>query len=436
MGPITVAILSGVAAGIGALLARRKPSEAERSKQPEERPGAATTTARRKLPPAPKGRPVQAKKFARKWLKRFAELVSPKPPPQDEKQLGRPTGDPSLSVKMAKVVNLLNRPLFYIGPLLLLWLVVDVWMRWFLAAETYAPISRYARLAVGVLAPAAVGYWTNWLAIKMLFHPRRKNAVWQGLVPARRPELVETMSQGIRERLISPEIIRDYLHKTGLLRELTSNLGHATKNVVDDPKFRQELQRLVYGRIYAFCTEPETRRAAKELADRKLREWLGHSFTRRLVAVLWGRKIEALVREEVRAFLEEIPSAMKKAFGKIDNWLDALPNLVGEHGEAIEQGVSEVIVKGMNSIDINEIVKSQLEGMDVAEFEKMLTDPVASEIVFIQTCGGLFGALVGLAIMWPPLLFGLLGCGVALFAVYRRTREAPERTVGDPSTAL
>lgn len=74
---------------------------------------------------------------------------------------------------------------------------------------------------------AIIGYFTNWLAIKMLFRPYRK---WRflgipvpftpGLLPSRREEIAEKVGVVISEQLINQEELKRTLSETHLQKEL------------------------------------------------------------------------------------------------------------------------------------------------------------------------------------------------------------------------
>jgi len=61
--------------------------------------------------------------------------------------------------------------------------------------------------------------------------------------------------------------------------------------------------------------------------------------------------------------------------------------------------------------------------MDPSALEHLLTANISAELVFIQTSGGIFGFLVGLAILYPFLRPVFLLAGLVLWVVYLRTVE-------------
>ena len=97
----------------------------------------------------------------------------------------------------------------------------------------YAALRNWVAPWEVIIGSAAIGFWTNWLAIKMIFHPRKRNLVWQGLIPARREELVNDLAKGISEKLFSGSIAREALEQSGILRDVINRFiittGYVTR---------------------------------------------------------------------------------------------------------------------------------------------------------------------------------------------------------------
>ena len=408
-----VSLAVGTAIGVLAAWLSKKASEQEEPKQASRPAGPAAAS------PPPRAMPVG--KFLLKWLAKFLEHFAPKAS-EAVPESAPATPVVPFSLKIARAVNLLSKPFFVAGPLLLASLVFKLIGPYVMSPAAYGSVVAATAPVLVILTPAVVGFWTNWLAVKMLFHPRQSNAVWHGLVPARKAELAEQMALGIRNRLISPEIIRDFLKKNALVQELTGTLLEATKGVVDAPAFRQELKDLLYAQAHAFCTSPKTRQSAAKFVRQHVGQWTGKGFMERLLVLsrsLWGPTLERKVVE----MLPNIPKALDSVFDQLNAQLDKAPGLLEQKGEKIEEVITQVLVDGIRQLDFKTIVHEQLQKMDEADLEDMLTGSVVDEIVFIQTSGGLFGALVGLTVVWPSLLLAFAGGGAALWVLYLRTAK-------------
>ncbi|MFT4902277.1 MAG: uncharacterized membrane protein YheB (UPF0754 family) [Lentimonas sp.] len=91
--------------------------------------------------------------------------------------------------------------------------------------------------ALLILTPfitAAIGWFTNWVAIKMLFHPRVPMRIfcwhWQGLIPRRQPQLAAESAEIIEREILQQHMILNEIRKI----DLSPYLEQASKRLVWD----------------------------------------------------------------------------------------------------------------------------------------------------------------------------------------------------------
>lgn len=360
--------------------------------------------------------------YVLKWLHHLVACIgaaaAPIAVPVAEAPVAAPRRAPSLVIM--DLLNRFDRPLYWSGYLLLLWMLVDPFMPALLSPELLPRYSVYASTLISVLAPAAVGYWTNYLAIRMLFHPRRRNALWWGLIPARREDLVERIAAGILERLISPEIVSRYLHDSALVPQLVAHSSRVVRETIDDPEFRRDTKGLLYGYVHELVNSPSTREAVRALVAAKINAWTGQTWDEKLAELakgLWAPKVQQAILE----VLPEIPRALDGLFEHWDALLARLPASIEKADPRIEAVLTRLIVEGIHSLNLKAIIGAQLARMDESALEEMLTGPVNRELRFIMTSGGLFGILVGFALSWPWLRIVLVAAGVMLALLYVAT---------------
>lgn len=79
---------------------------------------------------------------------------------------------------------------------------------------------------------AAIGWFTNWVAIKMLFHPRVPKRVlfwkWQGLIPRRQSQLAKESAEIIEREILQQHMILNEIRKI----EMTPYLETAAHKIV------------------------------------------------------------------------------------------------------------------------------------------------------------------------------------------------------------
>jgi uncharacterized membrane protein YheB (UPF0754 family) len=75
-------------------------------------------------------------------------------------------------------------------------------------------------LCLTPLLTAAIGWFTNWVAIKMLFHPRKPlcfpGFTWQGLIPRRQQQLAQEAAEIIEREILQQHSIQEEIRKIEL----------------------------------------------------------------------------------------------------------------------------------------------------------------------------------------------------------------------------
>ncbi len=365
------------------------------------------------------------KKFWHKWLSIIKTNLQDQSDAAGSGEKPAKTGEKQkpLSLRIALLLNLLDIPLFWSGVLLFSWLILEYLFGPALDPELRRKIQVYSEPLVAVFGPAAVGYWTNRLAIKMLFHPQRKNAVWWGLIHARREDLIASLAKGIKSSVISPEIIQDYLSEHEVLKSFTDRTALVMTGVIYDPEFRTDLQEEVTKLLTRIVNDPRTKEQFDQYLSSMIQDWSGESFGGKMLEwtkQLWGTSL----RQKMLALLTAVPEgAQEYLLPRLLAYLETLPSKLQTEEREIEPLAAELIAEGLHRIDFEKVIREQLGKLDATALERLLTSEIVGELVFIQTSGGIFGFLVGLAILYPllrPVFF--LG-GLLLWGIYHLTVE-------------
>lgn len=78
----------------------------------------------------------------------------------------------------------------------------------------------YLLLILTPFITAAIGWFTNWVAIKMLFHPRVPIRIffwqWQGLIPRRQLQLAQESAEIIEREILQQHMILTEIKKINL----------------------------------------------------------------------------------------------------------------------------------------------------------------------------------------------------------------------------
>lgn len=192
-------------------------------------------------------------------------------------------------------------------------------------------LSSYQWLIIPLLS-ALIGWFTNWLAVKMLFRPRlEKKILWltfQGVIPKRRGDIAEVVGKTIEKELLTHGDLQAALKKV--------NIDEAIK-----PLLQEKINSMI---------------------DQKLT-----AISPLLVSML------------PKSMLEKIKTSI------LEEILTALPELIDKFGNSF-----------INNLPISELVVNNINKFDLARLEKMIIDASNKELKFIEYLGGIVGFLIGL----------------------------------------
>ena len=76
----------------------------------------------------------------------------------------------------------------------------------------------YWKMLAIPLVGAAIGYVTNWIAVKMLFRPRKEVRLWgkrlpftPGVIPRGQKRLARAVGRAVEEQLLTQEALEEYI---------------------------------------------------------------------------------------------------------------------------------------------------------------------------------------------------------------------------------
>ena len=178
---------------------------------------------------------------------------------------------------------------------------------------------------------AFIGWMTNYLAIRMLFHPRQPLDIlgwtWQGLFPKRQSELAARLGQLVESELLSHQDIR---------------------RVIDDPDFQVRLRTLVENAVHRFVQGKLTSL---------------HPLLNTLLRGTVADRVRDMIVEEMERFLPDL----------------------------VEQAATEL----ESQIHIEHIVQEKIESFSPERLETLLFSMLKKEFWFIEIVGGVLGLAVG-----------------------------------------
>jgi len=182
------------------------------------------------------------------------------------------------------------------------------------------------------LISALIGWFTNWIAIKMLFHPREKKKVlfweYQGVFPKRQAQIALQLGHLVSDQLIS-------------IREIKQRIN----NEID----LKEIYRMIEDKMDLYLIETFER---------------DHP----IMSLFVGSGTKQEIKQNILKQVE-----------------DMAPGALEELLNTLEQ-----------KVNIQQIVSDKINALDPLQLEDLINKVVSKEFKFIEILGGVLGLIIGL----------------------------------------
>ena len=145
---------------------------------------------------------------------------------------------------------------------------------------------------------ALIGWITNFLAVKMIFHPYKEVSVLgikvQGLLPKRKKDLAQKIGETVEQELLSHEDIQKAVDTPEFHQEVTDAVLTAVETTINE--------RLASNPLIAMFLTGQTAALVKEMlseeVEKQVPNFMGKMFTRLESKI----DVKELVRQKIEAF--------------------------------------------------------------------------------------------------------------------------------------
>jgi len=282
------------------------------------------------------------------------------------------------------------------------------------------------------ISGAIIGYFTNWLAIKMLFLPHNEVRIGgfklpftPGLIPKERYRLADKVSEAVSEHLLTKDVLTDSISSAQRADELADKLfdmaAESDKTIGDYINASEAAQDIVSGieakaqDIISDLTQnseafweanPGLDNALKTALYKVMDDNLG------VIANLFvnRERVYKNIKESLFLYLKSQSSQADKLFSiKIGAFLRGLTPEKTVAAKKAVAAVLEKLIQGgaayaAEAIDVRELTKNQINSMDLAKAEDIVITVAKRELDAITYLGGVLGFIIGLL----PVVFELL----------------------------
>ena len=285
----------------------------------------------------------------------------------------------------------------------------------------------------GPLVGAIIGYITNFIAVKMLFHPYNPIKIFgftlpftPGIIPKRKPKLAEAIGKAVGDKLFTGDDLTSMLTSDEMKAKVSSIIcDKAVELSEKTPKelllfaadengaesIRDTAVTFISDKVMESAKEIDLGSIIAERGGDVIREkksslgMLGMFITDDLINSL----LEQL-KEKVNEYIESDGRALicEKAQEKSDSVFNSpISSLLGEYtidkktaeekiGEIYGELVKKALASLSDSINISRIVEDKVNAMSVKELEILCMSVMKRELGAVINLGALIGFIIGI----------------------------------------
>lgn len=283
------------------------------------------------------------------------------------------------------------------------------------------------------LVGGLIGYVTNYLAIKMLFHPYKAVYLGQwhipftpGLIPQQKDRIAAALGNIVSGQLLDMEAVKGALLSEDTLQALRTGISVQAGKYKDDPRTVGQLLEnyIPSGKLDDYKVSIQEK-GTHYLMDKLLEDKVGAMIVQRGMDVLkeklqYGmlgmflnekvlKGIENMLTQTVNDVIaEEAPDIIRREIGKMETSVldiqlcsiyesqkERLPGLekqlVGLYRNAVENHLGKIL----ETVNVRQIVAEKVSSFDAAELEQMIFGIMKRELNAIVYLGALLGFLLG-----------------------------------------
>lgn len=277
-------------------------------------------------------------------------------------------------------------------------IAADIWFRYtilfaaailWIAQLFFFHDNRIINAAFIVVMGGIVGYFTNYLAIRMLFQPKKGKVLgWAGLVPRNQPQIARRLGRSVQKNLLAPEVIINYIQEKQLVEHTVTKAGEWIDNTLQDAHARSQFTGVIIDflkengtsfleKIFDFSEEVIKRWARSPEQIEKSWAWLRV----KIVAYLENQENRVEIADFIQKAAEkEVPSMARAMNTALEDYLHR-QKTIGKVGLSLkkifnlhEESMEDVLNRFIHDPETTDQILDMFDAL-VQEFENQMNDP-------------------------------------------------------------
>ncbi|MBE5935385.1 MAG: DUF445 family protein [Lachnospiraceae bacterium] len=241
------------------------------------------------------------------------------------------------------------------------------------------------QILAGPLIGGVIGYFTNFLAIKMLFRPLKEVRIGKfkvpftpGIIPKGQSRLASAIGYSVTNEVLKEDVIKERLLKEDVKNKIYSSFMGVLTTTKDKDITVKEVSPLIGEAV------------AKEVIDGISEAVAGSFFAAMLNANTLASFIDPIANRINDMSLGHIAGKLQESEDMLKETVD------NKYEELINNKLSSIL----SAVDFQAIIEDRINDMDVLELEKMILLIMKKELNAVVNLGALLGFIIGIVMIF------------------------------------
>ncbi len=289
-------------------------------------------------------------------------------------------------------------------------------------------------LLAGPVIGAAIGYFTNYIAVKMMFRPlhpvkigSRTLPFTPGIIPRGKSRLAKAIGEAVGETLLTEESFAETLLSPAIEKHLKEKIRLFLYENRKNEKTLKEwileyLDKSAYEAAFDYVTNIAADQLVKKMLEMELGDIIANEAARAVRERIRGGimsfmvtdglvdSLRVSISQGVQVYLEEhaeellTPKVEEECRAAMDTAVGTLVGRIDDCGlpldeilwNAYETLVRKKLEAALRRLDISKMVEKKINEMDVEEVETLVLSVMQKELNAIVSLGAVIGFFLGL----------------------------------------
>ena len=285
------------------------------------------------------------------------------------------------------------------------------------------------KLISPVLVGAVIGYFTNYLAIKMLFRPYKEYRLGKlklpftpGIIPKNRGRLAKAIGSAVGETLFTADDLVDTVKNSPLKSQISEKIisiifdsDTTVESFTGTPDIArskpvEEICDMAGEKLVNGLCKTDMKPMISSAVDEKLGDKIHSPMVSMFLSEKMLNSLYEKIEEAIKSYLqtngsimfslylnEELDHIAKKPFCDAAQELklerEAIKRAVDKAVDVVAEKIGDTVSE---SVDIQTIVSDKIDAMDIKELEALVMSVMKNELQAIINLGAIIGAVIGI----------------------------------------